>query len=109
MNPRRQGDGPADLDAVCLIVMFFLSFGRGFLLHYLSPENAERSSKKSSRQEIFFSRQQRKQNDKAVGALESAYQTRRDALYDVPLDPIFDSVRAEPRVQRMLAAIGAPH
>ncbi|MGZ5019990.1 MAG: protein kinase domain-containing protein [Chthoniobacterales bacterium] len=50
-----------------------------------------------------------KQSDKAVDSLESAYQMRRDSVYDIYTDPIFDSVRAEPRVQRMLVAIGAPH
>lgn len=46
------------------------------------------------------------ENDKALSSLEDAYFARSNALTTLKVDPIYDSVRSEPRFQALIHQVG---
>lgn len=46
------------------------------------------------------------ENDKVLASLEEAYSARSNALTTLKVDPIYDSVRSEPRFQALMRQVG---
>jgi hypothetical protein len=45
------------------------------------------------------------EKENALSAIESAWQTHTESVFTLPYDPLFDPVRNDPRVQKILASL----